>query len=307
MPIDVIFEKFYLTHSKEHKKPISAATEEHLFRNWILPILAGRPLKNVSAFDCDKIQKRMRTAGKSERTIEYTLAVLRQIFTFCRRNKLFSGESPLGEVTRRKFDNRKQRFLSHDEASLLLNHLKTKNRQLYLMAMVSLHAGLRAGEIFSLTWGDLDIENGLLLLRDTKNKETRYGFMTQTLKGELSELVPGKPSELIFKDRFGKKIKSISATWDRVVDKLGLNEGIADRRLKFTFHGLRHTFASNLVASGIDLFRVQQLLGHKTPKMTLRYAHMSPEGLRDAVNQMEASIFNEPKAAKVIPLTRKVA
>jgi integrase len=115
-------------------------------------------------------------------------------------------------------------------------------------------------------------------------------------------LTAGIPSELVFKDKTGAKIKSISATWDRLVNDLGLNTGVEDRRSKFTFHGLRHSFASNLVAIGVDLFRVQKLLGHRTPKMTLRYSHMRPDDLREAIKQMEA-FMNHVKAADVIPVS----
>lgn len=290
IPLSVIFKDQYLTHAKDNKKIRSVETEEHLFKNWIDPVVGKKPLKDISAFDCERIKKRMRIKEKSDRTIEYTLAVLRQIFTWARKFKVYVGPNPLLEVDKPKFDNRKQRFLTREETEGLMAALKTRSRQLYQMAMISLHTGLRAGEIFALTWGDIDFDRSLIMVRDTKNTETRYGFMTEALKRELMILTPGKPSELVFKDKTGAKIKSISVTWDRLVDDLGLNTGVEDRRMKFTFHGLRHSFASNLVAIGVDLFRVQQLLGHKTPKMTLRYSHMRPDDLREAINQMEAAM-----------------
>jgi integrase len=296
----VIFKAQYLPHARDNKKPRSVETEEHLFKNWIEPVVGKKPLKDITAFDCERIKKRMRTKEKSDRTIEYTLAVLRQVFTWARKFKVYIGPNPLLEVDKPKYDNRKQRFLSHEETEGLMAALKTRSTQLYQMAMVSLHTGLRAGEIFALTWGDLDFDRGLILLRDTKNSESRYGFLTTELKRELSTLKPGKPSELVFKDKSGGKIKSISSSWDRVVDELKLNDGIEDRRMRFTFHGLRHSFASNLVAIGVDLFRVQQLLGHKTPKMTLRYSHMRPDDLREAINQMESAMNH--KTGEVIPL-----
>ncbi|MDD3951653.1 MAG: site-specific integrase [Desulfobacterales bacterium] len=297
----LIFEEHYLPYARNNKKSRSCDTEEHLFRNWIKPVVGGKVPKDVSAFDCERIKKRMRDAGKSERTIEYALAVLRQFFTVAGKLKLYSGPNPLKEVDKPKFDNRKQRFLTKEETTLLMDELKTRSRQLYQIAMISLHSGLRFGEIAALTWQDVDISRGLFLLRDTKNTETRYGFMTEALKRELMTLTPGEPSELIFKDKTGGKIKSISATFDRVVDSLGLNTGIQDRRMRFTFHGLRHTFASNLVSIGVDLFRVQQLLGHKTPKMTLRYSHMRPDDLRSAIDQMERAM-GQSKSSEVITL-----
>jgi site-specific recombinase XerD len=59
------------------------------------------------------------------------------------------------------------------------------------------------------------------------------------------------------------------------------------RHEDFHFHDLRHTFATRLVQSGIDLYKVQQLLGHKSPIMTQRYAHHYPESLRDGVEILD--------------------
>jgi site-specific recombinase XerD len=58
------------------------------------------------------------------------------------------------------------------------------------------------------------------------------------------------------------------------------------------------------VSVGVDLFRVQQLLGHKTTKMTLRYAHMRPDDLRDAVRQMESGMREKAEQSNIIPMKR---
>ena len=60
----------------------------------------------------------------------------------------------------------------------------------------------------------------------------------------------------------------------------------------FRFHDLRHTFATRLVQSGKDLYKIQRLLGHKTPSMTQRYAHHYPESLRDAVEVLDSHVTN---------------
>jgi integrase len=300
--LSVVFRDHYVPHARDNKKKMSVYTEEHLFKNWIAPVIGNKPLKDISTFDCERVKKRMRTNGKSDRTVEYMLAVLRQVFTFARKFKIFTGNNPVLEVEKPKFDNRKQRFLTHEETDLLMLALKSRNKQLYQIAMISLHTGLRAGEIFALTWGDMDFDRGLILLRDTKNTETRYGFMTSALKEELATLQHGKPAKIVFKDNSGNKIKNISYIRDRIIKSLGLNAGVEDRRMKFTFHNLRHSFASNLVYIGVDLFKVQQLLGHKTSKMTLRYSHMRPDDLREAVDAMEAAMKAQKKS-NVIPMT----
>jgi integrase len=303
MPLDELFNTHYLPYARNNKKPRSVDTEAHLFKNWISPIIGKKPLKDISVFDCERLKKRVRDGGKSDRTLEYTLAVLRQVFNVARKLKLYAGVNPLLEVEKPKFDNQKQRFLTREETELLMTALKNRNLQLYRMAMISLHAGLRAGEVFGLTWGDVDLDRGLLLLRDTKNTETRYAFMTATLRAELEIMTPGQLGDLVFTDKAGGRIRSITATWDRVITDLGFNKGIADRRLRFTFHGLRHSFASNLVSMGADLYKVQLLLGHKTQKMTIRYSHMRPDDLRAAVNQLDG-FMKKPEAGQVVSIEK---
>ena len=118
--LTVVFKSQYLPHARDNKKQISVDNEEHLFKNWINPVIGNKPLKNISAFDCERVKKRMRTSGKSDRTIEYVLAVLRQVFTFARKFKIFMGNNPVLEVDKPKYDNRKQRFLTHEETELLM-------------------------------------------------------------------------------------------------------------------------------------------------------------------------------------------
>ena len=84
---------------------------------------------------------------------------------------------------------------------------------------------------------------------------------------------------LIFTNLLGEKITEVSHTFDRVVDKL-FNQNLKDKRDKVVFHTLRHTYASWLVQRKVDLFSVKELLGHASIKMTLRYSHHSPDGLR---------------------------
>lgn len=67
----------------------------------------------------------------------------------------------------------------------------------------------------------------------------------------------------------------------------------------FRFHDMRHTFATRLVQRGIDLYKVQRLLGHKTGTMAQRYAHHFPESLRDGVNVLEQRPSNDTNLSQL--------
>jgi integrase len=158
------------------------------------------------------------------------------------------------------------------------------------MAIISLHSGLRAGEIFSLTWGDIDLQRGIMTLRDTKSGRTRPAFMTEDVKRILADKDRGGNDDLIFTDPMGNKIKAMSRSFERIVTDLGFNEGVTDPRQKVVFHTLRHTYASWLVESGVDLYKVQKLMGHSTISLTERYAHLSNTSLQEAVKALEKNL-----------------
>jgi len=195
------------------------------------------------------------------------------------------------------------RFLTEEEAEKLLSLLKLKSEKVYRMAMISLYAGLRAGEIFNLKWSDIDLENELIYIRDPKNKKNRVAFMGPEIKKLFLEMEKGKPDEPLFKPKQGKKdkIKWVSKTFSRAVEELGLNNGIDDPRQKVVFHTLRHTFASWLVKKTGNIYLVKELLGHKTLTMTERYSHLSADTLRQAVHMLskESNIVPLDKARRV--------
>jgi integrase len=280
--------------------------ESGLYKNWIEPELAGIPMKSISPFHIEKIKSKMAKAGRAPRSIEYVLAIIRQAFNYARKNDLFAGDNPVSKVKIPRTDNRRVRFLTHDEADTLLTSLMKKSKQVHDMALMSLHTGGRAGEIFSLTWGCVDLEAGTMLLKDTKNTASRTAFMTQAVKDMLASIKPDQAGrdDLVFPGRGGVRMVQISKTFKRSVDDL-FNDGVDDPRERVFFHSLRHTYASWLVMEGVDLYRVKELLGHKDLAMTARYAHLAPDTLRGAVNILEEALKPKEQKGNVISLQQK--
>ena len=174
------------------------------------------------------------------------------------------------------------------------------------MALISLHCGLRFGEITSLTWADVDRTHGTLTLRDTKNKRSRIVFMSKAVKSVIGAKKPGAPSDYVFPARMGKRIMTTPSTFKLVVKDLGLNAGISDRRQKVCFHTLRHTHASWLVQAGTDLFTVQKQLGHTTATMTQRYSHLSQDHFK-AVTKIFDDTKESEQQTKVLPMIKTVS
>jgi integrase len=299
-----IFLNQYSSSAENNKGEKSNRREKDLFNLWISPVIGNLPLKDISAFHLERIKKNMSDAGRAPRTIRYSLAVIRQVFNFSKFNNLYSGETPVSKVKMPQEDNKRYRYLSHEEADRLLKYLVLKSPQVYEMALISLHCGLRAGEIFSLTWGDLDFENGTMFIKDTKPHRNRTAFMTQEVKNILQGKAHGEKEDLIFPARGGVEISSVSDTFERAVKDLGFNAGVTDRRHKVVFHTLRHTYASWLVENGVDLYTVKKLMGHSTIAMTERYSHLGNNTLQNAVRVFEGSL-KEKKEAAVLNLADK--
>jgi integrase len=297
----------YIGHSQANKKPNTVRTEKLFEQHWIRPgITAKTPLRSVSPFHLEKIKARMIKDGKAPRSVEYTLALIRQVYNFCSINGLFHGGNPVtkSRVRAPRFDNRRLRYLSKDEADRLLSLLAGKSQDVHDISLLSLHSGARAGEIFALTWGDVDLDRHVLTLRDTKNGETRKAFTTAQAVEMLRNRKPidPAPTALVFPAKGGKQIKAISKTFERAVDELGFNDGLTDSRDHVVFHSLRHSYASLLVENGTPLFVIKELLGHKDIRMTARYSHLGDNTMADAAKRLGGILGDQNDAGRVIPL-----
>lgn len=285
------FREAYLPYAmRDGKSPASVTKEESLYRLWIASTLAGVPMVEVSPFHLERIKQAMSAARKSPRTVQYALAVVRQVFNHARRVGIHVGESPTAGVRKPRVDNRRLRFLSREEAERLLAALVARSPETHALSLLSLHCGLRAGELFKLAWSDVDLARGTLTLRDTKSGRCRHAILTTAARSLLGSRSCGLPGDLVFPARGGGRQSQISDTFNRVVAALGLNDGLTDPRQKVVFHTLRHTFASWLVERGVDLYTVKELMGHGQIAMTERYSHLAPDTLRRAVGIFEAGL-----------------
>jgi len=280
--LSTFWDQHYLPFITDEKTESNIIRQKSLYTLWIKPKIGSYKLTAIDFEKLNKIKKDLLENKKSRRTIEYALAVTRQIFNHAILKNIYTGSNPVSLKEAQKYDNKRTSFLSKENARGLLTELKKISKQTHDIALTSLHCGLRAGEIFNLTLSDIDFTHNLITIVDTKTKKNRIVPMTPAIKKIFSEK-KSKPNELIFKDQCGHKIKQISYTFYRVLSALKLNENIEDRRKKVTFHTLRHTFASWMVMSGVDLYTVQKLLGHTTPTMTQRYAHLAPEHFEAAI------------------------
>ena len=184
--------------------------------------------------------------------------------------------NPAKGVKRLKEPPGRLRYLNPEEAGLLLkaccNHVKP-------IVVTALNTGMRKSEILNLRWRQVDLKNRKITVINAKNNEARVIPINQTLYQELMALSRSPNGEYVFSVRDGRPLKDIKTGFLSALAKAGIRD--------FRFHDLRHTFGSHLVMQGVDLRTIQQVMGHKDIKMTMRYSHLSPEYVQGAMERLD--------------------
>lgn len=288
------FTETYLPQAKMDKKPVSYNNEESYFKNWIDPAIGSKSLKEITVEDLEGLKAKMQGAGSTPRTIQFTLAVIRQVFNSAINSELYKGQNPVKKIKLPRVSNGRTRFLTKHEADMLLNRLAGKSIDLYETALLSLHTGMRSGEIHNLTWQDLDFEGGMIHITNAKDAKrdgkVRTVYMTEQVKEMLQKRQHKSNNIYVFPASNGKKREMVSKAFYEVVKKTGLNDGVEDENKKVCFHTLRHTFASWQIQNGMSLYELQRLLGQESYAMVQRYAHLAPENLKKAT-----AVFDNPE------------
>ena len=226
--------------------------------------------------------------GKAPATINRELANLKKAFNLALREWEWCHQNPVTRVSMEKENNKRDRWLSEEEEGRLLTACAP---WLHDLVTFALHTGMRMGEILELTWRGVDFTRRTVMVLRSKNGERRTIPVNETVLRVLKEKakVRSLASDLVF---CSKAFTPMESGHLRRSFRLALSKAKIE---EFHFHDLRHTFATRLVQWGIDLYKVQQLLGHKSPIMTQRYAHHYPESLRDGVE-----ILDRPRESSTV-------
>ena len=219
--------------------------------------------------------------GVKPATINRELATLKKAFNLARREWEWCTDNPVCRVSMEQEHNTRDRWLTVYEEQRLLHAAAPWLRELMLFA---LHTGMRQGEILSLTWAGVDLFRRTVTVFKSKNGERR----TIPLNGTVLDLLKQKyalrhpETDWVFPSQEQTRLdaNNVGRSMRLLLHKVKITD--------FHFHDLRHTCATRMVQAGVDLYKVQRLLGHKSPIMTQRYAHHYPESLRSGVDALDA-------------------
>lgn len=226
------------------------------------------------------------SSGRSPATVNRYLSALSHASAVATREWAWLDENPMQKVARLPEPRGRVRMLDESERRWLLAACEaSSNRYLYALVVLALSTTARKMELLTLTWGDVDLSRGRLILHQTKNKE-RHSL---PLTGHAAKVVQALSkvrridTALLFPRPDGKAPTDIRYAWQQALGAAGIDD--------FRFHDLRHSAASYLAMNGASLLEIAAVLGHKTLSMVQRYSHLTEGHTAAVVGRMNRAIF----------------
>ena len=266
-----------------------------------LPVFQNMPLDSITA---DKIENYRlnrkleitsleKNSGKREseisfRSVNIEIAAISHFFNYCIKKGYIdknpcAGIKKLNELSRLK-------TLSDEDIGKLINGATNKLTKDLISFLI--YTGCRKGEALNLKWDDVDLKNGVIAIKATKTRYDRHIPISAPLEAVLNgiekyqislpassekhDFSAGKDGLYVF-NKNGAKIGDFKRSFHTACKNAGLKD--------LHIHDLRHVFASALTMNDVSLYKTGILLGHRTPNMTQRYAHLKPSELKKEIEK----------------------
>jgi integrase len=294
------------TRSGDVYKPSAVRGYDQAITNRLRPRLGDRRLSDITRVDLQDFADRLLAEGLDPSTIRNCLMPLRAIY----RRAIARGEvavSPVSGIALPAVRGRRDRIASPQEARELLDALPLADRALWATAM---YAGLRLGELRALRWEDVDLAGGVI--RVEKSWDPKAGpIAPKSAAGRRSVPIPGALRDLLAAHKatmgraeghaFGRSASTAfsdaacTARARRVWQEAGLQA--------ITLHECRHTFASLMIAAGVNAKALSTYMGHSNIAITMdRYGHLMPGNEAEAAELLDAYLQRADTAARVAQL-----
>ncbi len=286
VPTFAAFAKIFMaTYAKANNKPSEQASKESILKLRLVPRFGKRRLDSFKVLDIDQLKADMLEENYNRKTINNAMAVWAKLLHYAQDQELI-GKTPrfkFLKIREEKFD-----FFDFDELERLVGAAKDEpDRQ--AMILLGSEAGLRMGEMLALTQDCVDYRAGNLTVWEndwqgnvgsTKGGERRTVPMTPRLRAAL-QMIRHLRGDLVLCGAGGER-------WTKHMVRAALRTICKRAGLRIVgAHVLRHTFCSHLAMRGAAPKAIQELAGHKSLKVTLRYMHLTETALRDTMRLLE--------------------
>jgi integrase len=268
------------------------------FTLYLEPPFGDKEPKDIDPLSVARLRRQL-LKEKSPATVYNIMEILRRIINYGAKNNL--APKPPFVIELPKVDNEKTEDLTPAQLKKLLEVLEAeKGSTISQIMKLILFTGIRKGEVFRLKWEDMDFDSGFITLVNPKGGKTAKIPMNANAR-QVLESTP-QTSEFVFPGLNGKQRTTIKKPANRIKKAAGLPKDFRP------LHGLRHLYASMLASSGqVDMYTLQKLLTHKSPAMTMRYAHLRDSALKkasDLAGDIISQAMNGDKDWKVTKLKK---
>lgn len=233
----------------------------------------GRRLSDIAVSDVQEIYNK-KAEETSASTANRLIAFLSPVFNRAKDWGDFLGENPAEKIRRRKPGNHRLRFLEEEEIRRLFLACSASIMPILSCAVLT---GMRKGEILGLSWENVDLERNII-------------FILKSKSGKAREIpIGGKLREVFL--ALGPQAQGSVFNVPEITLRRRFSLALKDAKIEtFRFHDLRHTFASHFVMKTGDLPTLQKILGHSSPQMTQRYAHLAKGHLAAKMEKFDSSM-----------------
>jgi integrase len=288
------FKELFNMRMADLKRSLSPKTfrhHEYEFNCARLDGLKETPADKVGARDIEAVLNGLHDDGQSLGTLRNYRALMSAVFAYGIKHEWIT-KNPVLKTRLRKEEKEEARFLSDDEEKSVREKIREFWPEREAEFSLLLHTGMRRGEMYLLTWDRVHLERGVIAVPKGGKTGWRNIPINSVCRTALETLHRQSRGSEFVVPRSGKQNCALTKWFGDAVKKAGV--------LHATPHTLRHSFASRLVMAGVDLRTVQQFLGHSSIVMTMRYAHLSPEHGKAAIERLVSATPAAPSRRRPI-------
>jgi integrase len=228
-----------------------------------------------------KEQQQALRRGRSDSTVNRYLASLSHAFTVAVKEWEWIESNPFQKISALAEPEGRVRFLTDDERARLLAACQEHSDTLHTLVALSLATGARKAELLGLTWPAVDLKRGLVTFEQTKSGKRRSVPVAGAALALLRAVPHRIDTPLLFPSPHNKRRPiNVQNIFTAAVKRAGITD--------FRWHDLRHSAASYLVAAGVHMKVIQEILGHHSVTVTEKYSHLADGHLLDAVKRVDA-------------------
>ena len=295
----------FMARRKEKKErgEMSLSTikgSESLLKKYIIGFssFAGKDIRDIRTGDIEdfrlSLPKKLKPLAQKK-----IMSILKSMFVEAKRRGDIKTAPDFPNI---KAPDPSMKWIDIDAQEIILSHIPDRHKPIFTFMF---RQGCRPGEARALQWEDVDMVNRSVHIRRTFSRDEYQADRTKTRAGrtvplsdEVYSVLKGMHvkgiSGFVFRQKSGKEYSNpdtLNQIWEVAIKKTGIPRVTL-------YEGTRHSFASQAVQRGFDMYGLQKFLGHSSSAMTGRYAHMQLDGLQRVLDTKEGKVVKLDKKRK---------